>query len=56
MVAQIHETAIVEQGVTIGEHTSVWDNVHIRKRARIGSHCIIGESPTSPTTWQSATT
>jgi acetyltransferase-like isoleucine patch superfamily enzyme len=40
---RIHSTAIVEDGVTIGERTSVWDSVHIRSGARIGSDCIIGE-------------
>ena len=40
---RIHPTAIVEPGVTIGERTSVWDNVHIRHSTAIGSDCIIGE-------------
>lgn len=39
----IHATALVEAGVDIGLGTSVWDNVHIRGPARIGSDCIIGE-------------
>jgi acetyltransferase-like isoleucine patch superfamily enzyme len=41
--ARIHPTAIVEDGVVIGPETSVWDNVHIRKGARVGRRCIIGE-------------
>ncbi|MCK5944637.1 MAG: N-acetyltransferase, partial [Planctomycetes bacterium] len=40
---RIHETAIVEPGVTIGANTSVWDNVHVRRGARIGRDCIVGE-------------
>ncbi|OIO39117.1 MAG: hypothetical protein AUJ72_01410 [Candidatus Omnitrophica bacterium CG1_02_46_14] len=40
---KIHPTAIVESDVSIGSHTSVWDNVHIRSRASIGHHCVIGE-------------
>lgn len=43
MTFRIHPTAIVEPGVEIGDHTSVWDNVHIRAPARIGRDCIIGE-------------
>lgn len=43
MSTYIHQTAIVEEGVEIGEGTSVWDNVHIRRAARIGEQCIIGE-------------
>lgn len=39
----IHRTAIVEEGVEIGQGTSVWDNVHIRHHARIGEECIVGE-------------
>jgi acetyltransferase-like isoleucine patch superfamily enzyme len=39
----IHQTAIVESGVEIGEGTSIWDSVHVRGPARIGSNCIIGE-------------
>lgn len=40
---RIHPTAIVEDGVRIGPHSSVWDNVHIRKNAVLGKHCIVGE-------------
>lgn len=43
MTARIHPTAIIEEHVTLGEGTSVWDNVHIRHGARIGDECIIGE-------------
>jgi UDP-2-acetamido-3-amino-2,3-dideoxy-glucuronate N-acetyltransferase len=39
----IHPTAIIEPGVSIGEGTSVWDNVHIRRDTRIGRHGIVGE-------------
>jgi UDP-2-acetamido-3-amino-2,3-dideoxy-glucuronate N-acetyltransferase len=43
MTAKIHPTAIVEDHVTIGNQTSVWDNVHIRHSTEIGEQCIIGE-------------
>ena len=39
----IHHTALVEEGVSIGEDTAIWDNVHIRRNARIGENCIIGD-------------
>jgi len=42
MNVRVHETAIVEQGVTLGDGTSVWDNVHIRYDTQIGEQCIIG--------------
>ena len=41
--AWLHPTAIVEPGCAIGNGTSVWDNVHIRRGARIGRKCIVGE-------------
>jgi acetyltransferase-like isoleucine patch superfamily enzyme len=40
---RIHPTAIVEDGVVLGEGTSVWDNVHLRGPCVIGRDCIIGE-------------
>lgn len=40
---KIHPTALIEGDVEIGAGTSVWDNVHIRRTARIGEQCIVGE-------------
>ncbi len=40
---RVHPTAIIEDGVSIGEGTAIWDSVHIRRGARIGTECIIGE-------------
>ena len=42
-MTRIHPTAIIEDGVLLGKGTSVWDNVHIRHDAVIGTECIIGE-------------
>jgi acetyltransferase-like isoleucine patch superfamily enzyme len=39
----IHETAIVEPDVDVGEGTSIWDSVHVRGPSKIGSSCIVGE-------------
>jgi acetyltransferase-like isoleucine patch superfamily enzyme len=41
--ARIHPTAAIEDGVHIGAGTAVWDHVHVRGPASIGSDCIIGE-------------
>ena len=41
--ATIHPTALVEEGVVLGEGTRIWDGVHIRRGARIGHDCIVGE-------------
>lgn len=43
MSALIHPTAIIEEGVEIGDGTSVWDNVHIRRGSRLGEECVVGE-------------
>jgi UDP-2-acetamido-3-amino-2,3-dideoxy-glucuronate N-acetyltransferase len=43
MSAFVHPTAIVEKNVRIGDDTSVWDNVHIRRDTIIGKKCIVGE-------------
>lgn len=43
MGVRIHPTAIVEEGVTIGDGTAVWDNVHIRgPGTRLGAQCLVG--------------
>jgi UDP-2-acetamido-3-amino-2,3-dideoxy-glucuronate N-acetyltransferase len=39
----IHPTAMVEEGVEVGDGTRIWDNVHLRAPSRIGQDCIIGE-------------
>jgi len=43
MSVRIHETAIVEDNVSIGDGSSVWDSVHIRHDTSIGEQCIVGE-------------
>ena len=43
MTTRIHPTALIEDNVTIGDRTSIWDNVHIRQGAKIGEQCIVGE-------------
>jgi UDP-2-acetamido-3-amino-2,3-dideoxy-glucuronate N-acetyltransferase len=39
----IHPTAMVEDRVSLGPGTKVWDNVHIRHGACLGRDCIVGE-------------
>lgn len=43
MTPHIHPTALIETGVEIGDDTSIWDAVHVRRNTRIGHHSIIGE-------------
>lgn len=40
--AFVHPTAIVEEDVTIGSGTSVWDHAHLRRGAVVGRDCIVG--------------
>jgi UDP-2-acetamido-3-amino-2,3-dideoxy-glucuronate N-acetyltransferase len=43
VTARIHPTAEIEPGVDIGPGTAIWNHVHVRGPARIGSDCIVGE-------------
>ncbi len=43
MSVRVHPTAIVEEGVTLGDGTAVWDSVHIRgPGTRLGAQCLVG--------------
>jgi acetyltransferase-like isoleucine patch superfamily enzyme len=42
----IHPTAIIEANVTLGEGTSVWDHVHIRRDTCLGEQCVVGGKTT----------
>src|ERR1700752_4686668 len=42
-MARIHPTAIIENNVSLGRDTAIWDNVHIRHGASLGDECIVGE-------------
>lgn len=42
--ARIHETAIVEDGASIGAGTGVWHHAHVRFGAVVGEHCVLGKN------------
>src|SRR5438552_18274829 len=42
MTIRIHPTAILEDDVTLGEGTCVWDHVHIRRGTSLGEECLVG--------------
>jgi len=42
MAIRIHDTAIVEDGVTLGKNVSIWDNAHVRFGVSLGDECIVG--------------
>lgn len=39
-----HETAIIDDGASIGDNTRVWHFVHICGQARIGEGCSLGQN------------
>ncbi len=41
---QIHETAIIDDGASIGTNSKVWHWVHICERAVIGQSCSFGQN------------
>jgi UDP-2-acetamido-3-amino-2,3-dideoxy-glucuronate N-acetyltransferase len=40
--ARVHPTALVEDGVTIGPGTAVWQRASIREGAVLGADCVVG--------------
>lgn len=42
--AKIHESAIVDEGATVGANTRIWHFVHVSGQARIGAGCSLGQN------------
>lgn len=40
----VHDSAIVDEGVSIGDGTKVWHFTHIQSGAVIGQHCSLGQN------------
>jgi len=40
----VHETAIVDDGVEIGEGTRIWHFAHVLGNTRIGARCVLGQN------------
>lgn len=41
---RVHESAYVDEPVSIGKGTSIWHFTHISKGADIGDHCVFGQN------------
>jgi UDP-2-acetamido-3-amino-2,3-dideoxy-glucuronate N-acetyltransferase len=41
---QIHETAVVDPPIRIGEGTKIWHFCHVMAGARIGARCVLGQN------------
>jgi UDP-2-acetamido-3-amino-2,3-dideoxy-glucuronate N-acetyltransferase len=44
MPAQIHSTAIVDEGAVVGDGTRIWHWVHVSSGAAIGARCSLGQN------------
>ena len=44
MNKNIHKTAIVDEGATIGDGTRIWHWVHVCSDAKIGNDCSLGQN------------
>ncbi len=42
--ARIHETAIVEEGATVGARAAVWHHAHVRAGSAVGQDCVLGKN------------
>ncbi len=40
----VHETAVVEEGVSLGSGTRIWHHCHLREGATIGAGCNLGKN------------
>lgn len=43
-MAFVHETAVVDEDVELGDDTKVWHFVHVSCGARIGPRCVLGQN------------
>ena len=42
--AKIHESAYIDDNVTIGSNTSIWHFVHVLSDTTIGDNCVLGQN------------
>ena len=40
----VHETAVIDKDVSLGENISVWHFSHIMQGSKIGDECILGQN------------
>jgi len=41
---KIHQSAYVDEGVTIGQNTFIWHFVHVLPNTSIGDNCVLGQN------------
>lgn len=42
--AYVHASAVIDEGVTLGEGSRIWHFVHVSQGARIGRNCVLGQN------------
>jgi UDP-2-acetamido-3-amino-2,3-dideoxy-glucuronate N-acetyltransferase len=42
--AQVHATAVVDEGAQLGPGTKVWHFCHVTRGARVGARCVLGQN------------
>jgi UDP-2-acetamido-3-amino-2,3-dideoxy-glucuronate N-acetyltransferase len=40
----VHESAVIDEGVYLGENTKVWHNVHVSSGVQIGANCVLSQN------------
>ncbi len=40
----VHESAVIDEGVTIGAGTKIWHFTHVQSGAKIGERCVLGQN------------
>ena len=43
-LTRVHPSSVVDEGVTIGDGTSIWHFCHVSTGARIGRGCVLGQN------------
>jgi len=40
----VHESAVIDEGVYLGENTKVWHHTHVSAGAQVGANCVLGQN------------
>ena len=40
----VHDTAILDENVELGDNSKIWHWSHVSNNAKIGSECVIGQN------------
>ena len=40
----VHESAVIDEGVSLGKGTKVWHHAHVSTGAQVGANCVLGQN------------